>query len=207
MKLDVRTPEGKPVERHDANRRIGAALWIVPRYRVTAEDEHTGLGSTLDVAYDAVEGRFVVREAGVYSLSGGEITGTELRRVRLAEIVQAASPQCVAFALDDEDLFVTAAELAESEGRMLPTWLTDTLAAAPGLGSLSESARVEAREARLDAVQLVYGVAVLTGQPPAKAIERELNVAPRTAAQWIRAARDAGRLEGLGYPIGRPARR
>jgi len=193
------------VERHDASRRIGDALWIVPRYRVIAEDEHTGLGSTLDVEYDATEGRFVVRQAGTYSLTGGEITGTELRRVRLAEIVQAASPHCVAFALDD-DLFVTAAELAASEGRMLPTWLTATLAAAPRRGSLSESARAEAREARLDAVQLVYGVAVLTGQPPAKAIERELNVAPRTAAQWIRAARDAGRLEGLGYPMGRPAR-
>lgn len=194
------------MERHDASRRLGDALWIVPRYRVTAEDERTGLGSTLDVEYDAVEGRFVVRQAGTYALSGGEITGTELHRVRLAEIVQAASPHCVAFALDDEDLFVTAAELAASERRMLPTWLTDTLAAAPGRGSLSESARAEARQARQDAVQLVYGVAVLTGQSPAKAIERELNVAPRTAAQWIRAARDTGRLEALGYPIGRPAR-
>ena len=174
MKLDARTPEGNPVERIDASRRIGAALWIVPRYRVTAEDKHTGLGSTLDVEYDAVEGRFVVRQAGTYSLSGGEITGTELRRVRLAEIVQAAAPHCVVLALDDEDLFVTAAELAASDGRMLPTSLADSLAAAPGRGSLSESART--------------------------------HVAPRTAAQWIRAARDAGRLEGLGYPMGRPAR-
>lgn len=50
------------------------------------------------------------------------------------------------------------------------------------------------------------GVAALTGRPPAKAIERELGVASRTAAHWIRLARNAGRLEGLGYAAGRPPR-
>jgi len=140
-------------------------------------------------------------------LAGREITGTELRQVRLAEVVQAASPHCVTFALGDgETTAITAAEVTATDGRRLPKWLADSLATTAESRALPEPARTEAREARLDAVQLVYGVAALTGQPPAKAIERELGAAPRTAAHWIRLARNAGRLEGLGYAAGRPPR-
>jgi hypothetical protein len=92
---------------------------------------------------------------------------------------------------------VTAADVAETEGRMLPSWLADSLSVVVESRNISEPARSELREARLDAVQLVCGVAALTGQPPAKAIERELGVAPRTAAHWIRLARTAGRLDVL----------
>lgn len=200
----MRTPEGNPVGWQDATHPVGTALRIVPKWRVAAEDDVTGLGSTLDVEYDAGEGRFVVRQVATRALDGGEITGTEIRQVRLGEIVQAASPRCVAFALDDESDLVTAAEVTETEGRMLPPWLSASLSAVVESRNISEPARSEIREARLDAVQLVYGVAALTGQPPAKAIERELGVAPRTAAHWIRLARNAGRLEGLGYAAGRP---
>ncbi|WP_156138685.1 hypothetical protein [Microbacterium mangrovi] len=207
MKIDVRTPDGNPVSWQDATHPIGAALRIVPRFTVDAEDDQTGLGNTLDVEYDQAEGRYVIRQATVRSLTGAEVTGTELRQVRLAEVVQAASPHCVTFTLGDEgDGAITAAEVAASEGRLLPKWLADSLVATSESRNLPEPARSEAREARLDAVQLVYGVAALTGQPPAKAIERELNVAPRTAAHWIHLARNAGRLEGLGYAAGRPPR-
>lgn len=202
----MRTPKGSPVTPQDATQIIGNALRIVPRFTVHAEDEQTGLGNTLDVEYDKTEGRYVIRQAAVRSLAGTEITGTELRQVRLAEVVQAASPHCVAFALGDDDSAITAAEVTATEGRLLPKWLADSLVTTTESRNLPEPARTEAREARLDAVQLVYGVAALTGQPPAKAIERELGVAPRTAAHWIHLARNAGRLEGLGYAAGRPPR-
>ncbi|HKT56873.1 MAG TPA: hypothetical protein VJR25_08880 [Microbacterium sp.] len=207
VKIDVRTPEGNKVGWQDATHHIGPALRIVPRFTVDAEDDQTGLGNTLDVEYDPVEGRFVIRQASVRSLTGTEITGTELRQVRLAEALQQASPHCVAFTLDDDsNTAVTAADVAAEDQRLLPQWLAATLAELPEGRNLPEPARTEAREARLDAVQLVYGVAALTGQPPAKAIERELGVAPRTAAHWIHLARQAGRLEGLGYSAGRPPR-
>lgn len=203
----MRTPDGEPVSAQDATHPIGTALRIVPRFTVHAEDDQTGLGNTLDVEYDQAEGRYVIRQAAIRSLTGAEITGTELRQVRLAEVVQAASPHCVTFALGDhENTAITAAEVTATEGRLLPKWLADSLVATAESRSLPEPARTEAREARLDAVQLVYGVAALTGQPPSKAIERELGVAPRTAAHWIRLARNAGRLEGLGYAAGRPPR-
>lgn len=201
----MRTPDGSPVGWQAATHSVGTALRIVPQYRVEAEDEHTGLGHTVDVEYDRDEGRFVVRQVATRSLAGGEITGTELRQVRLAEIVQAAAPQCVAFTLGDDEM-VTAADVSAAEGRLLPHWLADSLNPVSESRNIAEPARTELREARLDAVQLVYGVAALTGQPPAKAIERELGVAPRTAAHWIRLARTAGRLEGLGYAAGRPPR-
>ena len=203
----MRTPDGNKVTWQDATHPIGTALRIVPRYRVTAEDEQTGLGNTLDVEYDSDEGRYVVREASVRSLAGAEVTGTEMRRVRLAEIVQAASPHCVTFTLDDEvGTPVTAADVAAAEGRLLPRWLADALTTAADSSRTRDPALTEAREARLDAVQLVYAVAALTGQPPAKAIERELKMTQRTATHWISLARAAGRLEGLGYAAGRPPR-
>ena len=72
-----------------------------------ADDDQTGLGTTLDVEYDAGEGRYLVRQITTRSLAGAEITGSELRQVRVAEIVQAASPHCVAFTLDDSDDLIT----------------------------------------------------------------------------------------------------
>ena len=128
----------------------------------------------------------------------------ELGQPALAEIVQAASPHCVAFTLDDSDDLITAADVATTQGRLLPAWLAASVAATADGRGIPAAARVELREARLDAIQLVYGVAALTGQPPAKAIEHELGMTPRTAVHWIRQARTAGRLEGLGYAAARP---
>ena len=204
----MRNPDGNPVTWHDATTPIGAALRIVPRFQVTAEDDHTGLGTTLDVEYGPAEGRYVVRKATTWALTGAEITANELRQVRVAEIVQLASPHCVAFTLDDDDTageLVTAADVSAS-GSLLPEWLSRTITSTISNSSTTTSAQARAglRAARLDAVQLVYGVAALTGQPPAKAIERELGMQPRTATHWISQARRAGRLDGLGYAVGRP---
>lgn len=191
---------------HDATTPIGTALRIVPRFHVTAEDDHTRVGTTLDVEYGPAEGRYLVRTATTWSLSGAEITANELRQVRVAEIAQLASPRCVAFTLDGDDTageLITAADVSAS-GSLLPEWLSRTITSTLSSTATTAQARAELREARLDAVQLVYGVAALTGQPPAKAIERELGMQPRTATHWISQARRAGRLDGLGYAVGRP---
>lgn len=47
--------------------------------------------------------------------------------------------------------------------------------------------------------------AALAGLPPVKAVQVELGVPHRTAADWIYKARAAGRLEGMSYTPGRQA--
>jgi transposase len=57
----------------------------------------------------------------------------------------------------------------------------------------------------MDLVELIYSAAALSGQPPTKAVQAELNVPYRTAADWISKARTTGRLEGMSYIAGRQA--
>lgn len=203
----MRTPNGSPVTAQDATHPIGAALRIVPAFHVDAEDDQTGLGNTLQVAYDPAEGRYLVHQVTTRSLAGAEITATELRQVRVAEILHAAAVHCVAFALDDNSVdLVTAAEVSSTGDTLLPAWLSAAVAGTATATATSPETRAELREARLDAIQLIYGVAALTGRPPAKAIERELGMTQRTAVHWIRQARTAGKLQGLGYAAARPPR-
>ncbi|MGJ6963266.1 hypothetical protein ACSDR0_15275 [Streptosporangium sp. G11] len=47
----------------------------------------------------------------------------------------------------------------------------------------------------LKAVAMAYSIAFALGDPPAKAVERDLNLATSTAGRWIKLARDRGFLE------------
>jgi hypothetical protein len=58
---------------------------------------------------------------------------------------------------------------------------------------------------RMDVIEILYGAAALSGLPPVKAVQVELNVPHRTASDWIKKARDAGRLKGMSYSVGRQA--
>ena len=59
--------------------------------------------------------------------------------------------------------------------------------------------------ARMDVIEILYGTAALAGMPPVKAVQAELGVPHRTASDWIKKARTAGRLEGMSYIVGRQA--
>ncbi|MGB4779289.1 hypothetical protein [Microbacterium sp.] len=144
-----------------------------------------------------------LRRATTWLLDGGEVSGTELRQARLGTILQAAAPRCVAFPLDENGTLVTA-DAMNAQGRLLPEWMTAPIRDADKASG--DSARAELRAARLEAVQVIYGVAALTGRPPAKALEDELGLSPRTAVHWIKQARDAGLLKGVRYAAARPAR-
>ena len=57
---------------------------------------------------------------------------------------------------------------------------------------------------RCDVIEILYGTSVLADLPPVKMIALELNVPERTASDWIKKARGAGRLVGLTSHVGRP---
>ena len=192
--VDVRTLEGAPVTWRDATLAIGSALRIVPAFRATIEEGDVAYDTTVQARYDGELGRYRVTSVNVVIAEpGGEINGSALRRVRVQEIVQAATPSCIAISLDDGNDPTTVSELTTAEGRLVPEWM-------------AEQARQRAnKEARMDLVELIYSAAALSGQPPTKAVQAELGVPYRTAADWISKARSAGRLEGMSYLAGRQA--
>lgn len=57
----------------------------------------------------------------------------------------------------------------------------------------------------MDVIEILYGTAALAGMPPVKVVQAELGVPHRTASDWIKKARTAGRLEGMSYIVGRQA--
>ena len=57
----------------------------------------------------------------------------------------------------------------------------------------------------MDVIEILYGTSALAGLPPVKAIQTELGVPHRTASDWIKKARVAGRLNGMTYIVGRQA--
>ncbi|MDX2377750.1 hypothetical protein M4I32_13160 [Microbacterium sp. LRZ72] len=194
MKIDVRTLEGEPITWRDATVPIGSALRIAPAFRATVQESDVPYDTTVQAHWDPELGRYRVTSVNVVVAEpAGEINGAALRRVRMQEIVQAATPSCIAVSFDDGNDPSTVSELTTTEGRLVPTWMA------------AEARKRENKDARMDLVELIYSAAALAGQPPTKAVQAELDVPYRTAADWIAKARAAGRLEGMSYIAGRQA--
>ncbi|WP_251454197.1 hypothetical protein [Microbacterium sp. Marseille-Q6648] len=198
MKVDVRTPDGKPMSWQDATLPVGSALRIAPAFTATTTDEDAGLETTIHAHYDAGEGRYLVGEVrNRATRTDVEVNNRTLRDVPIQSIMQTAAPQCIALTLDAEDdpnaSWTTAAELSSTEGRIIPAWLA------------AEVVKRGSKAERMDTIEILYGTAALAGLPPVKAVQTELDVPHRTASDWIKKARAAGRLEGMTYIVGRQA--
>lgn len=61
------------------------------------------------------------------------------------------------------------------------------------------------KDERWDAIEILYGTAALSNTPPVKLISLELGIPERTASDWVKKARTAGRLVGMTSNVGRPA--
>lgn len=198
MKVDVSTLDGKPISSAEATTPVGSALRIAPAFIAKSGDAEAGIDTGVEAHYSASEGRYVV--AAVTSRAtrvGVDVNNLALRQVPIQGILQAAVPQCIALTLDDETdpsaVWTTASELSAKEGRIIPAWLAQEVVKR---GNTTE---------RMDAIEILYGTAALAGSPPVKAVQRELDVPHRTASDWIKKARAAGRLEGMTYLVGRQA--
>lgn len=182
----------------DATLPVGSALRIAPAFRASATYEAVGIETTLHARYQASEGRYLVSEVNNRALRADvEVNNLALRQVPIQGMVQAAAPHCIALTLDNDAdptaTWITAAELSSTAGRIIPEWLAKDLVKRAN------------NDARMDAIEILYGTAALAGLPPVRAVQRELGVPHRTASDWIKKARAAGRLEGLNYIVGRQA--
>ncbi|WP_249354086.1 hypothetical protein [Microbacterium sp. 2FI] len=198
MKVDVRTPAGKKMTAAAATRPVGTALRIAPEFVASAIDDESGIETTLRASYIADEGRYLVSEVNNRATRAGvEINNIALRQVAVQQILQAATPHCITMTLDDEDdpssTWIPLSQLTTAEGKIIPPWMAEQVT------------RRGSSDERMDVIELLYGAAALSGQPPVKAIQLELGVPHRTASDWVKRARAAGRLEGMSYIVGRQA--
>lgn len=198
VKVDVKTLDGKKLTWRDATEPVGSALRIAPTFAASTTDESLGVTTRLVVRYSASAGRYVIREvSNVTSREDVELSYSTVAKVGIQAIVQAAAPRCIFLTLGSETdpaaAWLSVSELTTASGRILP----------PALAA--EVVKRGTTEARMEAIELLYGSASLAGLPPARLIQDELGIPHRTASQWIIDARNAGRLVGMNYHAGRPA--
>lgn len=187
----MRTPDNSPVTLSHATIPVGSALRVVPTFVATTVDDGP-VQTAIEARFHADAGRYLVAAVtNRASEDRGEITGTVLRTVRIAEIMQAATPHCIA--IESDAGASTVGELTTRQDAILP----------PEYAKLAR--RLGPKQDTLELVRLVYGVAALTGRPPTKAVEDEFSIPRRTAIHWISKTRDAGLLDGISYAVGRQA--
>ncbi|TGY39639.1 hypothetical protein E5344_03330 [Microbacterium laevaniformans] len=195
MKVDVKTLEGTPMTADAATEPLGTALRIAPAFIASAPDEETGVITEIRADYRRNEGEYVITSITTSALRPDVTVKTLRQHTATSPIVAAAVPHCLAMQLDDDPgaPWRTVSDLTSADGHLIPRWLA------------REVVKRGVRDARMDVIEIIYGAAALAGQPPVRAVERELDVPYRTAQDWITKARAAGRLEGMHYAVGRQA--
>lgn len=194
----MRTLEGDDMTVEYASQAVGSALRIAPRFVATATSAEVGVQTSLEAHYVAREGRYVVKAVTNRAANPDvEINHSTVARIKMQALVQEAAPRCIFLTLGDESdplaEWLSVHELTTAEGRILPPTIAEAVV------------RRGSSEARMDAVEVLYGSAALASIPPAQLLQRELGIPHRTASAWIIDARKAGRLEGMNYHAGRPA--
>jgi hypothetical protein len=174
---------------------IGDALRIAPGFYASAVNTEFGIETALEARYRRDKGRYIVVSVANQAIRD-DFDPEALRRTTVSPILRAAIPKCMAVDLErqfSDSHWVTVSEMTESEGRLLPQSFA------------REAVKRGAKQARMEAIQIIYGVSALAGLPPVKAVQDELGVPHRTASDWIATARKSGWLEGMNYAVGRQA--
>ncbi|MGP6177769.1 hypothetical protein ACTU6U_10760 [Microbacterium sp. A196] len=195
MKVDVKTLDGKSMTWRSATQPVGTALRIAPALIASTTDDDTGVETTIEAQYREAEGRYVVT-AITNRATRKDFDQQALRRTASVAILQAAVPQCIAVHFNDEDIdanWARISDLTSGEGRIIPPWMAKA------------AIKRGAKDDRMHVVEIIYGASALAGIPPVRAVQTELGVPHRTASDWIKSARAAGRLEGMTYNVGRQA--
>lgn len=194
MKVDVKNPDGTAMTLHSATQPVGSALRIAPEFVASVIDEDAGVETTIEAHYNTDEGRYIVTTI-LNRATRADFDHQALRRTASAAIVQAAVPHCITVRLTDQTdaNWTTIADLTSAEGRIIPPWMAAT------------AVKRNMKDERMEVVEIIYGAAALAGAPPVQAVQVELDIPHRTASDWIKKARDAGRLEGMTYTVGRQA--
>ena len=186
--------DGTKMTWQSATQPVGSALRIAPTFVASTRDETTGVETMIEAHYNPDEGRYIVT-AITNRAFRDDFDQQALRRTASVTILQAAVPQCITIRLTEENEtgWISIADLTSSEGRIIPAWMA---AAAVKRGGNDE---------RMEVIEIIYGASALAGIPPVRAVQIELDIPHRTASDWIKKARDNGRLDGMTYNVGRQA--
>ena len=189
----MKTTDGQPMSGLAITQPVGTALRIAPGFVATAQDDDTGIETTIEAHYNPQRGRYTITTI-VNRAINDQFDEDRLRHTAPQAILQAAIPHCIAVQLDDaEDArWLTVADLTTSEGRIIPLWMAKAVV------------KHGMKDERWDVIEILYGTSALADLPPVKMIALELNVPVRTASDWISKARAAGRLVGITSNVGRP---
>lgn len=142
--------------------------------QVPAEVQGTVEDVLVSLTIDVVNGRLGCTRLEVRAPTGDVVTGTALRGIPVASIVRTAAGSLVWQTVNREGGYVTNVPYR-------PPADIDTSA-----GPTNEA---------LQFVAASYALAYALGEPPAKAVERDLGLATSTAGRWIRLARERGYLD------------
>lgn len=189
----MKTLGGNAMTAKDATEAVGATLRIAPGFVAIAVDESSGVETTIEAHYSAHRGRYMVTKITNEAV-GVEHLEDRHKYVATQAILQIAVPRCIALLLDDspEATPTTVADLASSEGRIIPVWMAQAVT------------KRGVKDERWEVIEILYGTAALAGLPPLKLITHELDISERTAAYWVQEARTSGWLAGLTSNLGRP---
>lgn len=190
----MNTLAGTTMTSKDATEPVGTALRIAPAFVAIATDDTTGIETTIEAHYAPTRGRYVVTTI-VNRAIAEDFDEDRLKHTASQGILQAAVPRCVTVLLDDAPGAerTTIADLAATDGKIIPTWLSSAIT------------KRGVKDERWEVIEILYGSAALADLPPVKLIALELDVPERTASDWIQKARAAGWLIGMTSNVGRPA--
>lgn len=194
MILEVRLPDGEtPTWRDCWGLNIGVGVIPELEATVTTADGFTDPEDArffdvihLKLRFLLSESRYVAQFVGV---EGSDITSVNLREVRVAEAIRMVAATGIFVKMDrdappasirdwwgDDEYNIVGSQMGEMVREAGPVdWV-------------------------LKQLSLVYNIALISSQPPAKAVEKGFGLPARTAARWIAKARSLGILSRPSVP-------
>lgn len=178
----IGTPRG--LAEADAKIEVGGpALRVVPNFKFEVVDDDQDFNVQMWVEFDRSHMQYQVGQLTITSLHGaGGVTGTMLRQVRVLDYLRMGARH---------GIFVQTGDEIRSLAEMFGTGRFFGREGAAGIRQMGPT------DAVIGTVGLIYVSAHLASTPPAKAVQDELGLPPRTATNWISKARERGWMRGL----------
>lgn len=186
--LNVTLPNGKPPTWRDCvGLNIGVGVIPEIHAQITTADgftdpEDAPFYDVIDIQlrFNLSESRYVACFVGV---SGSDVSSASLREIRVGEAIRMVAAAGIFAKMDRDD-----------PPASIRDWWGDGEYNIVG-SQMGELVRRDGPvEWVLRQLSLVYNIALISSQPPAKAVEKGFGLPTRTAARWIAKARELGLL-------------
>lgn len=183
--VEVTDPEGAPL---DWRKSVGLnvdGIGVAPELHGTVflgerEDEYLP-AVHVRLEFHFGDGRY---HAVFIGYEAPEVDGTDLRSIRVNEMVQLVASHGIFVKMDPEEPPASLAEMFGSDG--MPSYTH---------GDMQRKVKeVGPNGWVLAQVVFTYQLALVASQPPVKAVQKAFGLTERTAARWIAKAREQGRM-------------